>query len=86
MARAFEGFRERLSTSPVVWQEHDSLFAYECQQCRRTFPHGGKRWLASSMTKMSMYAAVCICDDCKNGNDPNAVKRPKLSDRRTTLD
>ncbi|UOF90802.1 hypothetical protein LSG31_00520 [Fodinisporobacter ferrooxydans] len=85
MPRAFQGFRGN-KVQQVLWQEHDSLFPFTCNRCRREFSQGGKRWLASSMVKLSHGAVGCECDDCHNGVDPLRKPAPVLASRRTELD
>jgi hypothetical protein len=84
--RAFQGFRGNAIQAGLIWQEADSLFPFKCNQCFRDFPNGGKRFVASSLNKMSHNSAGCRCEDCNNGIDPNRKKAPKYADRRTELD
>ncbi|KIL42056.1 hypothetical protein SD70_02400 [Gordoniibacillus kamchatkensis] len=86
MGRFFEGFRPPAASAKVIWQEHESLFPFKCGQCKREFPQGGKRYLASSLSNHSHHAAAVRCDDCHNGIDPNRRKAPVLAERRTELD
>lgn len=86
MPRFFEGFRSTTATSMLIWQEHDSLIPFKCNQCRREFPEGGKRYLASSIKKHSHHSVLTRCEDCHNGIDPRRRKVPVLAERRTELD
>lgn len=84
MVRAFDKFKGNPIKANVIWQECDSLFPFQCDQCKRELQ--GKRFLASSLVNHSHNAVACLCPDCKEGKDVHRVKQPKLSERRTSLD
>lgn len=84
--RAFQGFRGNPIKENVIWQEQDSRWPFQCSQCHRDFPQGGKRFLASSLIRQSHNAAAVLCPDCKAGKDPLRQKVPKYAERRTSLD
>lgn len=84
MARFFEKFKGNPMRQNVIWQEHNSMFPFQCDQCKRTLE--GKRFLASSLVNHSHRAVACLCPDCKEGKDVFRKKQPKLSERRRSLD
>lgn len=84
--RFFENFKPSAIRENVIWQEHESIFPYQCSQCRRTFEKGGKRYLGSSLTRQGHNSAVTLCPDCKEGKDVFKRKQPKLAERRKSLD
>lgn len=96
--RFLEGFRGSPVQEGIVWQPYDDIFPYSCSQCGRDYHperkeidekihiKDSKRWLGSSIRRKSHNAAAVLCDDCKQGVDPNRRKIPRLADRRTELD
>jgi len=84
MARAFDGFKGSPIKQNIVWQECDTLFPFQCDQCKRTLQ--GLRFLGSSLVTHSHRAVACLCPDCKDGKNVHRKKQPKLSERRTSLD
>jgi hypothetical protein len=86
MGIAFQGFKGNPMQAGLIWQEVDNLFPYTCGYCRKDFPNGGKRFIASSLNRMDHSSAGCRCEDCNNGIDPNRKKAPKYAERRTELD